>query len=918
MSQGPRTFPIAEIPDRSCPSHLLRSGGDVAEAVAKGFEHLLRTLSALPPRSISAGMRLWYQPIAEAAQAQRRLTLQLAAQAHQRELCASLEPLLDRSSIWRFYQPQPDGKALFDRRGLRAACDVVRRQSIFPPSVLPEQNAKVPPAYWSVMPFTPRMDNDYLILDSLLDRLDEPVLVEMCAEPTDAAGVLVELTRYLSLLGAVNRSWDADEEGFGSGLWSGDRQWQAALKPLRQRDPLADELPRRLRPVHEALLLPQLRFHVRVYAATPDTARLVASTVAAAGLEDGSYGLVDSVAKRIPAVEDLRAVPVSPEQQFSDPEHLRLFGGLLDMGQIAPVEELLGLFRLPIASADSPRCIRKDTDPPFEETGDLIALGRDCRGTDDTASGITRGIPVSKLVKHVFIGGMPGSGKTDTVHGILLQLARRGIPFVVFEPGKSEYRRLKCLRDHRDSDAKRLGRQLRVYRPGCEEISPLRINPLFVPPGIGRHEHIDSVLRCFQAAMPMAGPIPGVLGEACERIYEQKPESDHPPRLTDLCAAAREILAEKGYSGEVDSDLRAAIEVRLGAMTRRATGRVFQCPRSIPDLSELTAGFTIVELAALGQEQACLLTLFALSQIREHVKTTPWSGQGVRLVVVLEEAHNLVGRSTDARPSEVHADPKAFAAEFVCRMLAELRALGVAIIIVDQLPSAVAPEVIKNTASKLAFRQVDLEDREQLGATMLFGPLEMEEVARLQPGEAYFHTEGYFSPRRIRAPHIEAELDLPPAPLGQALSHLLEGEGWFQDAGKARLFAEFAQLREEMDRFEDTRARMTAQAARLVARRPAILHAGGAGRVGDGLRSLAGEAAGLRRHLVKAFEAFRRDVYRPLLGDAPGLKVADRQLVAMREQLIQRFESVIQAGIRDCAATLDRLIDDCRPAADNP
>jgi len=115
--------------------------------------------------------------------------------------------------------------------------------------------------------------------------------------------------------------------------------------------------------------------------------------------------------------------------------------------------------------------------------------------------------------------------------------------------------------------------------------------------------------------------------------------------------------------------------------------------------------------------------------IRERLRTLPWKGDGIRLAIVLEEAHNIAKQTREAVVSEENADPGPFAAEFICRMLAELRALGVATVVVDQLPSAVATEVIKNTGSKLAFRQVAMDDREGLGATMLFGPLEMEDIA---------------------------------------------------------------------------------------------------------------------------------------------------------------------------------------------
>jgi len=199
--------------------------------------------------------------------------------------------------------------------------------------------------------------------------------------------------------------------------------------------------------------------------------------------------------------------------------------------------------------------------------------------------------------------------------------------------------------------------------------------------------------------------------------------------MADLHAAAKAVLSEKGYSGEVYSDLRAAIEVRLGMLTRLAIGCTFRCRESVPAIDELLSGHTILELACLPREQGCLLTLFLLTLIRERLRTLPWKGDGIRLAIVLEEAHNIAKQTREAVVSEENADPGPFAAEFICRMLAELRALGVATVVVDQLPSAVATEVIKNTGSKLAFRQVAMDDREGLGATMLFGPLEMEDIA---------------------------------------------------------------------------------------------------------------------------------------------------------------------------------------------
>lgn len=382
--------------------------------------------------------------------------------------------------------------------------------------------------------------------------------------------------------------------------------------------------------------------------------------------------------------------------------------------------------------------------------------------------------------------------------------------------------------------------------------------------------------------------------------------------MADLHAAAQEVLAAKGYSGDVDSDLRAALDVRLGMLTRRSIGRVFQCSRSTPSIDELIGGSCVVELGGLPVAQACLLTLFALTSIHEHIRTTPWSGSGVRLVVVLEEAHNLVGRSGPAEASEENADPMAYASEFICRMLAELRALGVAVVIVDQLPSAVAAEVLKNTASKLAFRQVANEDREDLGGTMLFGSLETEEIARLRPGEAYLFTEGYFGPCRIRTPNLQAEFALPAAPLGEAIVPHLSDRPWFAEAVRRRAASQLAALQREADAFDARRIRMLRQAATLVARRQRILERPSAKSRAEGLGRLTTQAGALRDRLDAALRTFRRDACGPLGVSQAEAKRCDKTLRAMRRRLANRIDGRIRKGTRHSLGILSNLIHSCQ------
>ena len=264
---------------------------------------------------------------------------------------------------------------------------------------------------------------------------------------------------------------------------------------------------------------------------------------------------------------------------------------------------------------------------------------------------------------------------------------------------------------------------------------PLRLNPLELLPGITPSEHIDALEWCFKAAMPLSGALPGILREALEEVYDDV-FGARPPTVMSLLRAAERALVRKRYSAATYADLRGALDTRLGALTRGSIGPVLRCSSSLPSIHRLLSKSAIIELDRLSGEQACLLSLFLLVRLREMLRTLPRREAKLGLVVVIDEAHNLVGPNTKAEASEENPDPKAYASEFVCRMLAEMRAQGVGIIICDQTPSAVAVDVIKHPATTLALQQRYEADRAAIGATMLFQEAEYQDIARLSPGEA--------------------------------------------------------------------------------------------------------------------------------------------------------------------------------------
>jgi len=287
----------------------------------------------------------------------------------------------------------------------------------------------------------------------------------------------------------------------------------------------------------------------------------------------------------------------------------------------------------------------------------------------------------------------------------------------------------------------------------------------------------------------------------------------------------------------------------------------------------------------------------------------------VRYVIVVEEAHNIVGRSTTTTLSEDVVDPKSFASQYICRMLAELRALKVGILIVDQLPSTVAPEVIKNTSAKLAFRQVAKDDREELGGTMLCREDEIEEFARLEPGDAFFFMEGFHGPRRIKTERLHERADLASPPLGERLLEYIRDELWFRNAAASRSAEverrclELGDLYGEIGVFCEHVKRINSESRELSnrLRTASSLHKGE--EKAKVLEGIIRKSEGFRTELRSRYNSFRRNVYEPQIG--PEVSSRDVELSQVRElrsSAIRLFEEVAKKVTSSCLEKLEDFV----------
>jgi len=396
------TYLLDSVPDPAYPLYRFRAGGDVRSALRDDAGHLLRTFAAFPPGSASLSLQLYYKPASAGENhGVRRLSVSLSGQAFSPAAAASLKLLLESGPLQRFYRLVPGDPVITPE--LPAACSVVRRQELLPATVTAEFNAKALSVYYAATPFEAREENDYMLLDGVLDPLSEPALVTIDISPAAIGHEAAAHTRYLSLLQQVNHVFSLGDDDLFAPRGG---EWRDAARPLHVREPLVDELLQQQRRFHETLRQPHLRFRITVSAQSLHLAQLLASVVGEAAFENGSYELLKQAAPQEGKALSDGSLPGRIAE---------LYETLWQLGTAATPDELLGVFRLPAASVGSPCCIPRNTDPPSEASGDLLIMGHDDQGSGGSGPAVVRGLPPGQLAKHLFVSGMPGSGKTTAV-----------------------------------------------------------------------------------------------------------------------------------------------------------------------------------------------------------------------------------------------------------------------------------------------------------------------------------------------------------------------------------------------------------------------------------------------------------------------------------------------------------------------
>lgn len=367
---------------------------------------------------------------------------------------------------------------------------------------------------------------------------------------------------------------------------------------------------------------------------------------------------------------------------------------------------------------------------------------------------------LKSLAKHGLITGITGSGKSTTCRTLVNKVMNNDIPFLIIEPAKDEY--VRWAMELNKSLPKE--KQVNIYIPGIKKfnnqpLKSLKLNP-FQPAVIKNGmanlmARLDRFKAAIIACLPMTDVLPiifeetlyaHVIREMGEGYFNEEYRDNGRiiyPLIENLSQTASKIIDCRGYEQSVCDNLKAAITTRVNSLTRGWKKEIFNVTRS-NDYSELFEHNSIINLSYLADDKDKLLVMSLLFISLYEYRASKFSEDeayrekvnkyGLCQLTLIEEAHRILANAE----SDVNGigNPQAVVSKMFSEMISEIRAYGQGLIIVDQVPSRLIPDAVKNTNLKVTHRLVAADDRKAIAACMSLREDQEDIISVLQPGEA--------------------------------------------------------------------------------------------------------------------------------------------------------------------------------------
>lgn len=321
-------------------------------------------------------------------------------------------------------------------------------------------------------------------------------------------------------------------------------------------------------------------------------------------------------------------------------------------------------------------------------------------------------LPLERFTRGTLVAGTTGSGKTNSVLNLVQSV--EGKASVLVLDVKREYR---CL--HRTQAATVLGFS------GRNLFTHNLVKPVG-PPALWVKQFSEILSEVISRYVPAVGS-KDVVAETLDRLYRERGVYEGSvayPHIGDLLAALEERAdhASAREGGWLASALRVLRSLMIGS-TRQAF-----CVREGLALERLLAGVTVLELDGIGDKAAeSLLASVLLQKIRNKLQDGPMEDR-LRHVIVIEEAQHLLAQGQEATSILTTT----------CR---EIRAYGVGLVYVTQMPSEFSKHALANVNTILSHKLVHPSDRSAMSSILGLDADQKEILERLPIGVGILRTD---------------------------------------------------------------------------------------------------------------------------------------------------------------------------------
>ncbi len=313
-------------------------------------------------------------------------------------------------------------------------------------------------------------------------------------------------------------------------------------------------------------------------------------------------------------------------------------------------------------------------------------------------------LKLSDLNRHVGIFGSTGSGKTTLASNMIRQLHALGLPFIVFD-WETSYRGLKA--EFPDVE---------VFTIGRDDLSPLHLNPLMVPPGIAKDEYAKSVITLMAVDFLSGQGSDSMLLQYFAQAYRQQatPSYRHLKEIV-LADLKRDMRGRQMLWKQTVARI-------IQSLSIGNTASVIDTNKHYP-LDQLFGRKIVLEFGAIKNphERKFLIHLI-LNWLHLTCAHRGIEHEALKQVLVFEEFHNITLKSQEDN--------------LISNLFREGRKYGLGFIAIDQTPSEIPNAVYANMNVKVSFTLATAQDISSMAKAMNLLPDQRDYLGRLETGQA--------------------------------------------------------------------------------------------------------------------------------------------------------------------------------------